>query len=101
MCAACATLSSLRNSISGATRSLSARPTRPRRCDATLFSPSKVAARWESDPSTLANTFAWRRSRVISTAVTVTSPMMRGSLTSLARKVAISSRIAAATRSER
>jgi ribosome-binding factor A len=33
--------------------------------------------------------------------VTVTSPMMRGSLTSLARKVATSSRIAAATRSER
>ena len=45
MCAAWATLSSLRNSISGATRSRSARPTRPRRCVATLSSPSKVAAR--------------------------------------------------------
>src|SRR4051812_17439467 len=94
-------LSSFRNSISGATRRRSARPTRPRRCSAIDARPSNVAARCDSEPSTETKTLAWRRSRDTSTAVTVTSPATRGSLTSFARKVAISSRIAAATRSER
>ena len=50
---------------------------------------------------TLTNTLACRRSRVTSTPVTVTSPVMRGSFASSARNVATSSRMASATRSER
>src|SRR5512146_1267010 len=89
------------NEISGASRSLSARPTRDRRWVAALARPSNVAARSVSEPITLTYTLAWRRSRVTSTPVTVTSPVMRGSLASSARNVATSSRMASATRSAR
>src|ERR1041385_6295306 len=50
---------------------------------------------------TLTKTFACRRSRVTSTPVTVTKLVMRGSFASSARKVATTSRMAAATRSPR
>src|SRR6185437_5573613 len=96
-----AAVSSGRNEISGASRRRSDLPTRARKCPATLSSPSNVAARAESLPITLTNTVACRRSRVTSAPVTVTSPATRGSLTSVARKVATSSRIASATRSGR
>src|SRR5215211_1664115 len=87
--------------ISGARRRRSARPTRERKCPATLANPSNVVARSASDPITLTNTLACRRSCVTSAPVTVTSPVMRGSFTSSARKVATSWRMAAATRSAR
>ena len=51
MRAACATLSSARNMISGARRSRSARPTRARRWPATLARPSNVARARRRCPS--------------------------------------------------
>src|SRR4051812_29785789 len=99
--AARAMLSSGRKVISGARRRRRARPTRARKCVATLARPSKVCARSASVPITLTNTFAWRRSRVTSQPVTVTSFETRGSFASLARNVATSSRMASATRSAR
>ena len=53
---------------SRARRAAGARGRRARAgASATLSSPSKVAARCDSEPRTLTNTFAWRRSRVMST----------------------------------
>ena len=69
---------------------------------ARLVSPSSVAARSAALPSTLTNTLACRRSRRdLRRPVTVTRPMMRGSLTPSARNVATASRMASATRSGR
>src|SRR5687768_14165618 len=68
-----------------------------------LSNPSNVAAFSVSVPSTLTKTFAWRRSDVMSTPVTVTSPVIRGSFAPppSARKVATTARIASETRSAR
>ena|SRR5439155_14903889 len=64
-----------------------------------LVNASTLAAFSVSVPRMLTNTLACRRSRVTSTAVTVTRPMSRGSLAPERRNVATSSRIASATRS--
>src|SRR6185503_20903297 len=96
-----AMLSSGLKTISGARRRWSARPTRERRCSATLASPSNVTFFSASEPITLTNTLACRKSRVTSQPVTVTSREMRGSLASFARNSATSSRMASARRSAR
>src|SRR4051812_34243912 len=60
-------------------------------------SPSSVAWRSGSSPSTLTNTRAWRRSGLVSTAVTVTNPM-RGSFSPSASRAERTSRTASLTR---
>src|SRR5215211_349367 len=58
--------------------------------------PARVSARSWTDPSTLTNTRAWRRSGLVATAVTVTKPM-RGSSRPSAIRAESTSRTASLT----